>query len=59
MQNNMIIIGDFNPPLYERTEHPERKSIKVYYQVCNRSPAQVGCMRQVLRVGALGSSGLK
>ena len=26
----------------------------VYYQVWNRSPAQVGCMRQVLRPGALG-----
>ena len=28
----------------------------VYYQVWNRSPAQVGCMRQVLRAGALGKS---
>ena len=27
---------------------------KVYYQGWNRSPAQVGCMRQVLRAGALG-----
>ena len=26
----------------------------VYYQVWNRSPVQVGCMRQVLRAGALG-----
>ena len=26
----------------------------VYYQGCNRSPAQVGCMRQVLGPGALG-----
>ena len=26
----------------------------VYYQVWNRSPAQVGYMRQVLRAGALG-----
>ena len=26
----------------------------VYYQVWSRSPAQVGCMRQVLRAGALG-----
>ena len=25
-----------------------------YYQVWNRSPAQVGCKRQVLRAGALG-----
>ena len=26
----------------------------VYYQVRNRSPVQVGCMRRVLRNGALG-----
>ena len=26
----------------------------IYYQVWNRSPVQVGCMRQVLRAGALG-----
>ena len=26
----------------------------IYYQVWNRPPAQVGCMRQVLRAGALG-----
>ena len=26
----------------------------VYYQVWNRSPVQVGCMRQVLQPGALG-----
>ena len=33
----------------------ERTALKhVYYQVWNRSPAQVGCMRQVLRAGALG-----
>ena len=33
----------------------ERTALKhVYYQVWNRSPVQVGCMRQVLRVGALG-----
>ena len=33
----------------------ERIALKhVYYQVWNRSPAQVGCMRQVLRAGALG-----
>ena len=33
----------------------ERITLKqVYYQVWNRSPAQVGCMRQVLRAGALG-----
>ena len=25
-----------------------------YYQMWDRSPAQVGCMRQVLRAGALG-----
>ena len=27
---------------------------QVYYQAWNRLPAQVGCMRQVLRAGALG-----
>ena len=33
----------------------ERIALKhVYYQVSNRSPAQVGYMRQVLRTGALG-----
>ena len=33
----------------------ERIALKqVYYQVWNRSPAQVGYMRQVLRAGALG-----
>ena len=33
----------------------ERTASKhVYYQVWNRSPAQVGCMRQVLWAGALG-----
>ena len=33
----------------------ERTALKhVYYQVWNRSPAQVGRMRQVLRAGALG-----
>ena len=33
----------------------ERTALKyVYYQGRNRSPAQVGCMRQVLRAGALG-----
>ena len=33
----------------------ERTASKhVYYQVWNRSPVQVGCMRQVLRTGALG-----
>ena len=29
-------------------------STHVYYQVWNRSPVQVGCMRQVLGAGALG-----
>ena len=29
----------------------------VYYQVWNRSPVQVGCMRQVLRAGVLGWDG--
>ena len=34
---------------------PGRTTLKqVYYQGWNRSPAQVGCMRQVLRPGALG-----
>ena len=33
----------------------ERTALKhVYYQGWNRSPAQAGCMRQVLRPGALG-----
>ena len=33
----------------------ERIALKhVYYQVWNRSPVQVGCMRQVLGAGALG-----
>ena len=33
----------------------ERIELKqVYYQVWNRLPAQVGCMRQVLGAGALG-----
>ena len=33
----------------------ERIALKqVFYQGWNRSPAQVGCMRQVLRPGALG-----
>ena len=33
----------------------ERRTSKhVYYQGWNRSPAQVGCMRQVLGAGALG-----
>ena len=38
-----------------RVGWPERIASKhVYHQVWNRSPAQVGCMRQVLRAGALG-----
>ena len=33
----------------------ERIALKhVYYQGWNRSPVQVGCMRQVVRAGALG-----
>ena len=42
------------------TSHPHLLSYEritwkqVYYQGWNRSPAQVGCMRQVLRAGALG-----
>ena len=35
-------------------ENTTETSIQVYYQGWNRSPAQVGCMRQVLRAGALG-----
>ena len=36
----------------------ERTALKqVYYHGWNRSPAQVGCMRQVLRAGALGRTG--
>ena len=35
----------------------ERIALKqVYYQGWNRSPAQVGCMRQVLRAGVLGKT---
>ena len=38
-----------------RVGYSERTALKqVYYQGWNRSPAQVGCMRQVLRAGALG-----
>ena len=38
-----------------RVGYSERIALKqVYYQGWNRSPAQVGCMRQVLRAGALG-----
>ena len=38
-----------------RVGYSERIALKqVYYQVCNRSPAQVGCMRQVIGAGALG-----
>ena len=32
----------------------EKSTETVYYQEWNRSPAQVGCMRWVLRAGALG-----
>ena len=36
----------------------KRTALKhVYYQGWNRSPAQVGCMRQALRPGALGRPG--
>ena len=39
----------------ERVGWSERIALKhVYYQVWIRSPVQVGCMRQVLRAGALG-----
>ena len=38
-----------------RVGSSERTASKhVYYQVWNRSPVQVGCMRQVLRAGVLG-----
>ena len=38
-----------------RVRGSERTASKhVYYQVWNRSPVQVGCMRQVLGAGALG-----
>ena len=38
-----------------RVGYLERRALKhVYYQGWNRSPAQVECMRQVLRAGALG-----
>ena len=38
-----------------RVRCSERIALKqVYYQGWNRSPAQVGCMRQVLRAGARG-----
>ena len=38
-----------------RVRCSERTALKqVYYQGWNRSPVQVGCMRQVLRAGALG-----
>ena len=41
------------------SEEPRQNTLKkwswkVYYQGWNRSPAQVGCMRQVLRAGVLG-----
>ena len=37
-----------------RVRCSERTALQQYYQGWNRSPAQVGCMRQVLRAGALG-----
>ena len=38
-----------------RVGFSDRIALKqVYYQGLNRSPAQVGCMRQVFRAGALG-----
>ena len=38
-----------------RVECSERIALKqVYYHGCNRLSVQVGCMRQVLRSGALG-----
>ena len=46
---------DFQTLWKARVGCSERIALKqVYYQGWNRSPAQVGCMRQVLRAGALG-----
>ena len=40
-----------------RVRYTESITLKqVHYQGWNRSPAQVGCVRQVLRAGALGRS---
>ena len=42
-------VGEARMGCSERIE-----SKHVYYQVLNRLPVQAGCMRQVLRAGALG-----
>ena len=41
-------------PPFLRQKNGAEANPYAYYQVCNRSPAQAGCMRQVLRAGALG-----
>ena len=46
---------DFGTLWEVRVGYSERIALKqVYYQGWNRSPAQVGCMRQVLGAGVLG-----
>ena len=42
-------MGEGEGGIFERTE-----SKHVYYQGSNRSPAKIGCVRQVLGAGALG-----
>ena len=50
VQNRLLdSVGEGKVGCFERTA-----SKHVYYLGWNRSPAQVGCMRQVLRPGALG-----
>ena len=50
IQNRLLdSIGEGKVGWSERTA-----SKHVYYQVWNRWPVQVGCMRQVIRAGALG-----
>ena len=51
----MYRIDSWTPWEKVRVWWSERTASKhVYYQVWNRSPVQVGCMRQVLGAGALG-----
>ena len=50
VQNRFLdSVGEGEGGMFERTA-----SKHVYYLGCNRPPAQVGCMRQVLGPGALG-----
>ena len=50
VQNRLLdSVGEWEGVCFERTVLKH-----VYYQGWNRSPAQVGCMRQVLGAGALG-----